>query len=86
MAEKNIEVKNQRSEIKWTTNLAVAYAEGFGEGEDATFEEEIEAWSVLIQTGLCWSLQGWFGRTAHSMIENNFISKEGEINWDNLVD
>ncbi len=49
---------------------AVSIAEGFCEGEDATEEERIEAWQHLINTGLCWKLQGWFGRTAKSLIDS----------------
>ena len=48
---------------------AISIAEGFCGGEDATEEEKIEAWQYLIDKGLCWSLQGWFGRTAQSLIE-----------------
>jgi hypothetical protein len=32
-------------------------------------EHLIAAWQFLITTGLCWQLQGWFGRTAHRLIE-----------------
>jgi len=77
---------NQRSKIEWTSYLATAYAEGFCEGEDATIEEQLEAWAYLIITGICWNLQGWFGRNAESLIENGIISKEGVINWNNIVD
>jgi len=45
---------------------AVALAEGCEEG---TKEQQIEAWQHLIDTGLAWSLQGWFGRTAKALIE-----------------
>lgn len=46
---------------------ATAIAEGF---EPADSEEQvIEAWQHLIDTGLCWQLQGWFGRTATDLIE-----------------
>lgn len=48
---------------------AVSIAEGFCGGENATEEEQIEAWQHLIDTGLCWKLQGWFGRTANDMIQ-----------------
>lgn len=49
---------------------AVSIAEGFCEGENAASEEKrIEAWQHLIDTGLCWQLQGWFGRTAEALIE-----------------
>lgn len=46
---------------------ATMIAEGVDEVE--TQEEMIEAWQVLIDTGTCWSLQGWFGRTATQLIE-----------------
>jgi hypothetical protein len=65
--------------IKWDSYLATAYAEGFCEGENATEEEQLEAWVYLIKTGMCWQLQGWFGRVATDLIESNVISKDGDI-------
>jgi hypothetical protein len=45
---------------------AVMLAEGV---EEASSEEElISAWQHLIDTGLAWNLQGWFGRTAKHLI------------------
>ena len=81
ISKEEIKLPNQRSEIEWTSYLATAYAEGFCEGEDATQEEQLEAWAYLIMTGICWSLQGWFGRNARSLIDNGIISKDGNINW-----
>ena len=52
-----------------TPYLACAIAEGFCEGEGASEEEQIEAWQYLIDNGICWSLQGWYGRTAMRLIE-----------------
>lgn len=52
-----------------TSYLACARAEGFCEGEDASKDEQIEAWQYLIDTGLCWKLQGWYGRAARDLIE-----------------
>jgi len=46
---------------------ATMIAEGAQEAE--TEEEAVEAWQTLINTGLVWQLQGWFGRTAMSLIE-----------------
>jgi hypothetical protein len=51
---------------------AVIIAETYGEEElqDPKKEKEyLEAWQLLIDTGMCWQLQGWFGRTAMHMIE-----------------
>jgi len=46
---------------------ACGLAEGFIDAESE--DQVIEAWQHLIDTGLCWRLQGWFGRTAHDLIE-----------------
>ena len=56
---------------------AVGIAEGFVEASSE--EEVIEAWQYLVDTGLAWQLQGWFGRTANELIENGIINK-GEVN------
>jgi hypothetical protein len=58
----------------WTPYLACAYAEGFCEGESATEEEAINAFQYLIDTGQCWSLQGWYGRTATALIEAGYCT------------
>lgn len=48
------------------TYTAVGIAEGFIEADSQ--EQVIEAWQYLIDTGLAWQLQGWFGRTAAHLI------------------
>jgi hypothetical protein len=52
---------------------AAGIAEGFIDPEGDTDEEReasvIAAWQHLINTGLAWRLQGYFGRTAHDLIE-----------------
>ena len=55
---------------------AIAIAEGFeGLPIHTTYEQFIEAWQHLIDTGLCWRLQGWFGRAAQAMIENDLCKE-----------
>ena len=52
--------------------LAVGIAEGF---EPAESEEQVlEAWQYLVDTGLAYKLQGWFGRTAQILIDKELIS------------
>jgi hypothetical protein len=51
---------------------AVAIAEGFQEAESE--EQLIEAWQHLVDTGLCWELQGWFGRQAQAMINEGLLT------------
>ena len=50
------------------TNVeAIDIAEGYVNAESE--EQYVAAWQQLIDTGLVWSLQGWFGRTARQLIE-----------------
>ncbi len=51
-----------------TNYTAVSIAEGFCDHEP-TEAEQVEAWQHLIDTGLAWTLQGWFGRFATDLIE-----------------
>lgn len=51
---------------------AVGIAEGFIPA--TTEDEEIQAWQYLVDTGLAWQLQGWFGRTATRLIEEGWIT------------
>ena len=51
---------------------AVMVAEGV---EPATREEQVEAWQHLIDSGLAWSLQGWFGRYASNLIEQGICEE-----------
>ena len=67
-----------------TTYLATAYAEGFCEGDGASTEDQLRAWAYLIKTKMAYLLQGSFGRTAASLVEEGFISKDGIINWDKI--
>ena len=50
---------------------------GIAEGciEPISEEQMVEAWQHLVDTGLCWCLEGWFGRTAMQLIENGIIKK-----------
>ena len=50
---------------------AVMIAEGV---DPASEEEQIEAWQHLIDSGLAWSLQGWFGRNASNLIEQGICT------------
>jgi len=56
-----------------TPYLATAYAEGFCEGEDATEKEQLIAWQYIWDKKLWKNLQGWFGRTVHSLVEKKII-------------
>ena len=55
-----------------TDYQAIGLTEGFEEG---TEEQIIEAWQYLHNTRLAYKLQGWFGRTAQSLIEQGVINE-----------
>lgn len=76
---------NPRTDTKWDSYTACGIAEGFNDpGNDfgTLSDRNIEAWAYLISTGQCWSLQGWYGRTASAIIDGGTISDKGHINWD----
>ena len=50
---------------------AVGIAEGFIEADSE--KQMVEAWQYLVDTGLAWSLQGQFGRTANALIEQGIV-------------
>ena len=54
---------------------AVMIAEGVIEADN---DRQIEAWQHLVDTGLAWSLQGWFGRTAMDLIEQGIIERKNK--------
>jgi hypothetical protein len=53
------------------TYQAVGLAEGFIEADSE--DQVLEAWQTLVDTGMAWQLQGWFGRTARHLIEEGYI-------------
>ena len=50
---------------------AIDIAEGLIQAESE--EEFLSAWQLLVDTGMAWSLQGWFGRTAQALLENGYL-------------
>jgi hypothetical protein len=66
-------LRDSKDYKKLTSYLASAIAEGFCEGEGASEHEQLCAWQYLVDTGLAWSLQGWYGRTASNLLENGVI-------------
>mgnify|MGYP003335277759 FL=1 len=57
----------------WTPYDASACVEGF-DGLDHDEDTILSAWQYLVDTGLAWSLQGWYGRTANQLINDGYIT------------
>ena len=57
-------------DTKMSTFDAVMIAEGV---QEADTDQMQEAWQMLADSGLAWSLQGWFGREATRLIEAGVI-------------
>jgi hypothetical protein len=55
-----------------TPTEAVFIAEGVTEPKDEA--HYLSAWQLLVDTGLCWQLQGWYGRTANMLIARGHIN------------
>lgn len=49
-----------------------------------TTPEQIAAWQRLIDSGVVWQLQGYFGRTAAALIENGECTRRGRPERDPL--
>ena len=50
--------------------------------ETDIMSESIQAWQYLIDTGLVWELQGWYGRRAKVLIESGVCTESQEKNVD----
>lgn len=70
MADHNINIVGECKTEEIDTYTAMLIAEGI---EDASIEEQLNAWQQLVNTGAAWHLQGWYGRTAKLLIEQGLI-------------
>lgn len=48
-------------------------------------DEVLELFGELIKSGQAWSLQGHYGRFAAALIEDNIITRDGDILWENIA-
>lgn len=53
---------------------ACSIVEGFS-GRQHREQEVLAAWQYLVDSGLAWRLQGFYGRTAHALIAQGLLQK-----------
>jgi len=68
----NRNIKEVVKTAKMNVFNATMIAEGVDEAD--TEEQYLEAWQLLVDTGTCWELQGWFGRTADDLINQGKLT------------
>jgi len=56
---------------------AIGIAEGFIDPQSES--QVVEAWQHLIDTGIAWTLQGWFGREAIRLIDEGVCKAPKEV-------
>ena len=49
------------------------------ESGEASPTEIVEGFSELVKSGMAWSLQGFYGRTATALIEDGYLDSDGTI-------
>jgi hypothetical protein len=59
------------------TNQIIAYEVG-----ELNEMDTLELFSELIKSGMAWTLQGSYGRTAKMLIEDGYVAEDGEIMCD----
>jgi len=71
-------IETTETETEMDQYTAVMVAEGAIAPEGDTVEEQEEyilrAWQVIIDSGIVWQLQGYFGRTAHDLIQQGLCA------------
>lgn len=56
------------------------------EGGDISEPEIVEGFQHMINSGIVWTLQGFYGRTATALIEQGFCKEAGEWTPEEAVD
>ena len=63
------------------TNPGVDSIIDFEEG-DMSEVELINFFQRMVNTGLCWQLQGFYGRTAANLMENGYCFDPRQLSWE----
>lgn len=79
-------IRESDSYKNMTAGDACMIVEGVDECDDA--DTLRAAWQCLLDTGLCWQLQGWYGRTVTTLLAAGELEPPIETHkdyWGNVV-
>lgn len=65
-------VRNSKLYKEMSLYIASSIVEGFS-GEEDSQEDIHTAWQWLLDTGHCWHLQGFYGRTVTELLEAGLL-------------
>jgi hypothetical protein len=68
----------QRTYVALTQSPSVDSIIAYENGE-LSDQEVVYLFAELVQSGMAWSLQGSYGRTANALIEEGWIDHEGNV-------
>lgn len=71
--------RTKENSMKVNSINLLTYVTGFEGDEDFSQEDTLDLFSYLIKTGLCWTLPGYYGRTAEKFIKSGLIAQNGDI-------
>jgi len=72
-------------QVTTTVDDHVGYIIDF-EGGELDDADTIALFQYLVDTGLAWQLQGFYGRTAKSLIEAGHIYRADDLNRPGVID
>ncbi|WDS51784.1 hypothetical protein SEA_TRIUMPH_70 [Streptomyces phage Triumph] len=49
------------------------------EADELEIDEIVDLFATLIRSGMAWTLQGHYGRTAQGLIDQGIVSPGGEV-------
>lgn len=65
----NIRDTEEYKNMTFSDMLSLTYGEADSE------EEQLAFWQKMVDTGMAWQLEGFYGRTAMSLIEGGVIER-----------
>ncbi|MGA7178141.1 MAG: hypothetical protein WBX11_00945 [Thiobacillaceae bacterium] len=71
------QLNNASAKVSWTPYSACVAGEAW-DGREQDEDQVLDAWQYLIDIGIVWTLQGWYGSTAAMLIERGLCSEKGE--------